>query len=133
MDANIAINFSEPVNVAGAVVHDLVRQQRRRIRPPSRGGPTNFTLNPDVDFTGNEACTVTIIASQVTDQDLLDPPDNMAANFTFSFTTLGPPTFIHDIQGASHISPMNGQLVTNVNGIVTAKRSNGFLHAGPKS
>src|SRR5205085_4657356 len=35
-------------------------------------------------------------------------------------------THIHDIQGAAHISPKNGQAVSNVLGIVTAKRSNGF-------
>ena len=35
-------------------------------------------------------------------------------------------TRIHDIQGAAHISPINGQSVSNVPGIVTAKSSNGF-------
>ena len=35
-------------------------------------------------------------------------------------------THIHDIQGAAHISPKNGQPVSNVLGIVTARRSNGF-------
>ena len=33
---------------------------------------------------------------------------------------------IHDIQGASHISPLNGQNVADVPGIVTALKSNGF-------
>jgi VCBS repeat-containing protein len=35
-------------------------------------------------------------------------------------------TRIHDIQGATHISPLTGQTVTNVPGIVTAVASNGF-------
>ncbi|MEO7910395.1 MAG: endonuclease/exonuclease/phosphatase family protein [Roseiflexaceae bacterium] len=35
-------------------------------------------------------------------------------------------THIRDIQGAAHLSPKNGQAVSNVLGIVTAKRSNGF-------
>ena len=35
-------------------------------------------------------------------------------------------THIHDIQGAAHLSPLSGQTVSNVLGIVTAKRSNGF-------
>jgi predicted extracellular nuclease len=38
---------------------------------------------------------------------------------------------IHDIQGAAHISPLNGQLVTNVPGIVTAIASNGFYLQDP--
>jgi predicted extracellular nuclease len=39
-----------------------------------------------------------------------------------------PPTsaFIHDIQGAAHRSPLLGQRVTSVPGVVTAVRSNGF-------
>lgn len=32
----------------------------------------------------------------------------------------------HDIQGAAHRSPLEGQNVTNVRGIVTAVASNGF-------
>ena len=49
------------------------------------GGPTTFTINPNTDFTAGESCTVTIVAAQVTDQDANDPPDNMAANFVFTF------------------------------------------------
>jgi predicted extracellular nuclease len=40
-------------------------------------------------------------------------------------------THIHDIQGAAHLSPKNGQTVSNVLGIVTAKRSNGFYLQEP--
>jgi hypothetical protein len=47
----------------------------------------------------------------VTDQDLIDPPDNMTVNFTAGFTTFITPIPIHDIQGASHFSPKNGQTV----------------------
>ena len=50
------------------------------------GGPTTFTINPNVDFANGESVTVTVFAAQVTDQDANDPPDNMAANFVFSFT-----------------------------------------------
>jgi hypothetical protein len=52
------------------------------------GGPTTFTINPNVDFAFNETCTVTVFAAQVTDQDSADPPDNMTANFVFSYTTI---------------------------------------------
>src|SRR4051812_9205752 len=40
--------------------------------------------------------------------------------------TPGPTTHIYDIQGASHRSPLVGQSVSNVPGIVIAKTSNGF-------
>jgi hypothetical protein len=54
------------------------------------GGPTTFTLNPGTDFANSEVCTVTVYAADVTDQDSNDPPDNMAANKVFSFTTAAP-------------------------------------------
>ncbi len=41
----------------------------------------------------------------------------------------GVPVKIHDIQGASHISPLVGQGVSGVEGIVTAKLSNGFYYS----
>ena len=49
------------------------------------GGPTSFTLNPDADFANSETCTVMIFAAQVADQD--GTPDNMAADYSWSFTT----------------------------------------------
>jgi hypothetical protein len=51
------------------------------------GGPTTFTVNPNLDFIGGDTCTVTVFAAQVSDQDANDPPDTMAANFVFSFQT----------------------------------------------
>jgi predicted extracellular nuclease len=41
------------------------------------------------------------------------------------------PIRIHDIQGAAHLSPLSGQVVANVPGIVTAKVSNGFYLQDP--
>ena len=128
VNTNIAVNFSEPVNVSGAWFSISCANSGTHTAAVS-GGPTNFNLDPDVDFTNNENCTVTIYADLVVDQDLMDPPDTMEADYAFSFIT--GPTFIHDIQGASHLSPLNGMLVKNVNGIVTAKRSAGFYMQDP--
>src|SRR5574341_1272071 len=84
--ANIVINFSEPVNVSGAWFTITCATSGAHAAAVS-GGPTSFTLNPDVDFAANELCTVNIIASQVTDQDTNDPPNEMPADFTFSVTS----------------------------------------------
>ena len=48
----------------------------------------------------------------MTDQDAVDPPDNMAGDDAFSFTTTGLALRIHDIQGAPHLSPLRRQVVT---------------------
>ena len=96
------------------------------------GGPTTFTLNPDADFARNETCTVTVSAAGVTDQDADDPPNNLAGDFTFSFSTLGLAGLrIHDIQAAQHISPHDGDFVVGVPGIVTAGPWQRLLLPGP--
>lgn len=127
-NTEISITFSEAVNVSSAWYTIACAASGSHTAAQS-GGPTTFTLDPTTDFAFSESCTVTVLASEVTDQDTLDPPNNMSANYVFSFTTEAPPpppTFIHDIQGAAHLSPLNGQTFGNVPGIVTAKRSNGF-------
>jgi len=86
VDANITINFSEAVNVAGSWF-SLSGSSSGSHTATVSGGPQSFVLNPAVDFSDNETITVTIFALNVTDQDAIDPPDNMTADFAFSFTT----------------------------------------------
>ncbi|HEY8784902.1 MAG TPA: lamin tail domain-containing protein [Candidatus Limnocylindria bacterium] len=127
-NTDISITFSEPVNVSSAWYTIVCATSGSHLAAQS-GGPTTFTLDLSIDFAFSESCTVTVLASEVTDQDTVDPPNNMSANYVFSFTSEAPPpppTFIHDIQGAAHISPLNGQTFGNVPGIVTARRTNGF-------
>jgi predicted extracellular nuclease len=128
--ADVSITFSENVNVAGTWFSISCATSGPHTAVVS-GGPPTFTLNPDTDFANSETCTVTIFASQVTDQDASDPPDTMAADYMFSFTTVGPPVAIHEIQGAAHVSPLAGQHVSGVHGIVTAKSTNGFWMQDP--
>jgi predicted extracellular nuclease len=131
VDSNLTIGFSEPVDVvsgwytiscATSGVHTAA----------VGGGPTTFTLNPDVDFANGELCTATVSADKVSDQDVADPPDHMNADVTWTFTvTSTPPVAIHDIQGAAHISPLNNQTVSGVRGIVTAVSGNGYWMQDP--
>ena len=132
LDANVSVTFSEPVNVTGSwfSISCLVSGSHTAT---TSGGPSTFTLNPDSDFAPNETCTATIFAGNVTDQDTSDPPDNMASDDSWSFTTVAPTVPIHDIQGAAHRSPYEGQNVSNVSGIVTAKRSNGYYMQDPNA
>ena len=124
LDADITIGFSENVNVTGSWFTISCASSGAHTATVS-GGPQSFTLNPDADFAQGESCTVTIVAAQVTDQDASDPPDTMAADYVFGFTTLAPPSTIAEVQGAAHISPKNGQSVNGVEGIVTARRTAG--------
>jgi DNA/RNA endonuclease G (NUC1) len=87
VDSNITVNFSEPVLASGTWYSINCATSLTHTATVS-GGPTSFTLNPTVNFANGEQCTVTITASQITDLDGNDPPDQMLANYTWTFTTI---------------------------------------------
>jgi uncharacterized protein len=130
LDADISITFSEAVDVTGTWFTISCGTSGAHTAAVS-GGPTTFTLHPEVDFATSESCTTTVIAAQVTDQDTADPPDTMSGDQAWAFSTVGPPTFIRTIQGSTHGSPLDGTSVSNVPGIVTGLRSNGFYFQDP--
>lgn len=121
LDSTVVITFTEPVNVSGAW-YSIVCSSGARTAAVT-GGPTSFTLDPNSNFGRSEDCTVSIFAAQVTDLDSNDPPDNMAANFVFSFHTADvfscgdPATFIHQVQGSGLASPISGTVVA-IEGVV---------------
>ena len=90
VDANLQVTFSEPVDVGGSGF-DVSCAGSGTHPATVSGGPTTFTLDPATDFAGSEDCTLTIVASQVTDQDTNDPPDAMASDVVVEFTTVAPP------------------------------------------
>ncbi|MCL4807125.1 MAG: Ig-like domain-containing protein, partial [Thermoanaerobaculia bacterium] len=89
---SLTVTFSEPVNVAGSWFQIVCATSGTRNVADTvvSGGPTTFTIDPTTDFAAGESCTVTVFAAQVTDQDTNDPPDTMAANYAWSFTTASP-------------------------------------------
>ena len=104
VNSNIAVTFSEPVTIANIDSFFDIFCEVSGVPTPQpgtgSGGPTTFTINPTADLPPGSTCTVTIKAAEVADQD--GTPDNMAADYVFSFTTAAPPTItkIHDIQGS---------------------------------
>lgn len=84
---DVVVTFSEPVNVDDgwyAISCNISGSHPATMS----GGPSVFTLDPTVDFTSGESCTVTITAALVRDQDTDDPPDNLAADVVSTFAVL---------------------------------------------
>ncbi|MEZ4681713.1 MAG: ExeM/NucH family extracellular endonuclease [Caldilineaceae bacterium] len=110
---NIQISFSENVTVSGSWFAISCTTSGAHTATVS-GGPQSYTLDPDVDFTSGDLCTVTIFAANVVDQDAT--PDPMAADVSFSFTALDvcalAYTPIYDIQGADVLPAMTGLVST---------------------
>ena len=132
VDANVSVTFSEAVSVSGTW-YTITCTASGAHAAVASGGPITYSLDPDVDFAVGETCTVTLTAALVTDADSDDPPNNLPSDFSWSFSVATPTTVarIHEIQGSAHLSPLTGQLVGNVPGIVTAKLSNGFYMQDP--
>jgi hypothetical protein len=131
-DSNISITFSETVEVGpGAFALACTRSGAVSVSVTPAGASTAFVLDPESDLQVDESCAVTVEADLVTDADEVDPPDTMAADYTFTFSTTGLALRIHDIQGAQHLSPHAGSFVSSVPGIVTALAANGFWIQDP--
>jgi predicted extracellular nuclease len=89
----------------------------------------DITITPvdDLLAEGNE--TVTLTLTNTADYDLGATP---TATVTIADNDFAPGNLrIHDIQGAAHVSPLSGQAVNNVSGIVTVVRNNGFYLEDP--
>ncbi|MGH3863250.1 ExeM/NucH family extracellular endonuclease [Actinokineospora sp.] len=122
-DANLAVTFSEPVTVESTPPwYSISCTVSGAHQASASGGPATYTLDPEVDFAPNETCTVTVFASQVTDDDAIDPPDTMAADASFAFTTADQTTCgvgatrIHAIQGSGATAAQTG--VRTIEGVV---------------
>jgi predicted extracellular nuclease len=89
---------------------------------------TDITITPVDDSAVEESETVTLTLVDTADYDL---GGSSTATVTIADNDTAPPVRIREIQGAAHISPLNGQIVNNVVGIVTALRSNGFYLQDP--
>jgi len=120
VNVNVSVTFNEPVTASASSFQISCATSGVHAFSLS-GGPSTYTLDPTVDFTQGEVCTVTVVAAQVTDQD--GPADQMAANYVFDFTIVNTaPVAIHDIQGSGATSPLVGSSVTT-SGIVTLLRT----------
>ncbi|MEH2347596.1 MAG: CARDB domain-containing protein [Nostoc sp.] len=92
--------------------------------------PDNLTNTSQIQFVSDDGNSV-LYNDGTAAKDL---SENNFKKFRTDSITLGAVVLtprIHDIQGASHISGLNGQKIGDVPGIVTAIKSNGFYLQDP--
>lgn len=111
-NADLTVTFSEPVNVADGWF-SLSCTTGGSHTAIVTGGPSAYTINPDVDLADGDSCTLTVLAANVSDVDTNDPPDAMAADYKITFTAVdlcgGAYTSIYTIQGSGDSSPVTGE------------------------
>jgi VCBS repeat-containing protein len=118
MDENITVTFSEAVTVTDPWYSIVCATSGTHTAVVTDADPV-YTLNPDVNFTVGESCTVTITAANVVDDDTDDATfDAMLADYTFTFTAITPPercgdpfTPTYQIQGNGETSPLAGTVL----------------------
>jgi uncharacterized protein len=116
INANLTVTFSEPVNVTTSWFQLDCSVSGTDVPTTFSGGTTTFILDPDTALTHGETCTLTVFADQVSDQDGVDPPDDMIMNFTVDFTAFDvcTTTFtpIYSIQGSGSSAAITGNVTT---------------------
>ncbi|HEY0408336.1 MAG TPA: Ig-like domain-containing protein [Pyrinomonadaceae bacterium] len=98
-NANITVSFSEPVNATASSFSIDCPTGSPQAFALSASPSNLFTLDPAADLPAGTTCTVTVFASQITDADTNDPPDNLASNYVFSFGVQ--PLAVDDMRSAT--------------------------------
>jgi hypothetical protein len=137
-DANtqIRVTFSETVNPTGVWGQLLCSISGSRTIGSGLGvtvlDPV-FVLTPSVNLSAGDACTLTVFANQVVDDDTIDPPDNMAANFVATFNVDAAPTVtaFTPANGATGISTATTITATFSEPVDIASAGDFSLECGP--
>ena len=129
-DSTPAVNFSEPVT-AREDAFALTCDGTAIALAVTKVDADSYALDPQQTLPEGAGCTLTVKGDRYHDDDPVDPPDT-GTDHTTRFTTVGATGLrIHDVQGASHLSPHEDDVVSRVPGIVTATRSTGFYLQDP--
>jgi DNA/RNA endonuclease G (NUC1) len=128
INSTIVINFSESVTASASAFSLECPAGSPRTFTQDASPATTFTLTPSSPLPAGTACAVTVTATEVTDNDPTDPPDTMASDYTFSFTTASAADTAPAVTGASPADgapsvPVDSSIVINFSESVTASSS----------
>jgi hypothetical protein len=94
---------------------------------------TNGDVTPgDNTFSYFATVSVSTTPGAITLPATVTDAETRSGSASINLTVRPPLIAIHDVQGAAHISPLNGQLVS-IQGLVTAESSNGFWMEEPSA
>lgn len=112
INSTIIINFSESVTASASAFSLECPAGSPRTFTQTASPATTFTLTPSSPLPISTTCAVKVTGSQVTDTDPTDPPDTMASDYNFTFSTASPADTAPSVTGAT---PANGALNVAVN------------------
>lgn len=137
-DANITINFTEPVDVVGAWFNINCATTGLHNDATFAGSGKTYIVIPNVNFLAGEQCTVTILKDQVHDQDTDDSgpnTDTLTQDYVATFTVAtgtAPPyppsvhlTFGNPSGAIADINQFNNYLMEKPEFALSYNRDNG--------
>src|SRR5205823_13530713 len=86
VNTNIVVNFSESVTATTSSFTLECPTGTPESFSVSGSPASSITLDPTSNLPEGTVCSVKVIANQISDTDSVDPPDHMAAAYTFAFT-----------------------------------------------
>ena len=89
--STVVVNFSESVSASTSAFSIQCPTGAPQAFAQSASPATAFTLTVTSPLPYSTACTVSVLANQISDTDTNDPPDGMASDVAFSFTTAAAP------------------------------------------
>ncbi|HWS90419.1 MAG TPA: Ig-like domain-containing protein [Pyrinomonadaceae bacterium] len=98
-NTNVTVTFSESVNATTGSFSIECPTGSPQTFTLSASPSATFTLDPTADLPAGTTCTVKVLAAGITDADTFDPPDNMAADYAFSFGVK--PLAVDDMRSAT--------------------------------
>ncbi len=92
-NATVSVTFSEPVTFSGPISIVCTNSGTQSVTPAATADPAIWNL-PYSGFAPSlgDSCSITILATQIADTDTNDPPNNMTADFTWSFAVDAAPS-----------------------------------------
>ncbi|MEO6237368.1 MAG: DNA/RNA non-specific endonuclease, partial [Vicinamibacterales bacterium] len=91
VNSSLVVKFSENVDATTAAFALQCPAGAPVGFAQSGSGSDSITLTPASSLPYSTVCTASVMADQISDSDATDPPDHMAADFSFAFTTAGAP------------------------------------------
>lgn len=121
-NSTLTLNFNEAVNLSpDAVTLACPTGVAVALTGLPATNRTSITLTPNTPLPANTSCEVTVRGTAISDVDTNDPPDTLAADVRFRFTTVADlcpaaDTPIGAIQGSGNIAAITGAVT--VQGVV---------------
>lgn len=124
----IVVNFSESVNATASAFSIQCPAGTPKTFSQTASPATSFTLTPSPNLPWGTTCTVTVNATQITDEDTIDPLDQMTSNYVFSFSTVPPP--IDPAPTVASTNPLNNATGVSVSSNIVINFSEAVQASG---